>query len=97
MASSYFVSSAIIVAMPLPSELTQLQGRLAAASNDELRRLARALFPDVPARTADLRAATLRLYAIRMTSDEWLAFILRGEPAAIVIDPHDAALLAELE
>jgi hypothetical protein len=85
------------VTMPLPSELMHLQARLAAAANDEIRRLARALFPDAPPRTADLRVATLRLYAIRMTTEEWLAFILHGEPAAIVIDLHDAALLAELD
>lgn len=77
--------------------LGRLQRRIAGAANDELRRLGRRLFPAADERRAGLRAAALRLYAIRMSADEWAAFVLRGEPAAIVIDLSDAALLAELQ
>lgn len=75
-------------------DVTQLQRRLAGASSADLRRLGAALFPG--ATDAGLRAAALRLYAIAMTADEWAGFVLRGEPAAIVIDHSDAALLAAL-
>jgi hypothetical protein len=78
--------------VPRAIDISRVQARVAGASNTEIHRLGAALFPG--ARDAGLRAAVLRLYAIAMTADEWAGFVLRGEPAAIVIDHSDAALLA---
>lgn len=77
-------------------ELRRLQAWLAAASNASIARLARELFPGEDDRTACLRAAALRLYALHMEAEEWLQFLLHGRPAMIAIDPHGRALLHEL-
>ena len=77
-------------------ELRRLQAWFAGASNGDIARLARELFPGEDARAAHLRAATLRLYALRMEPTEWSDLLLHGRPALIAVDSHDAALLHEL-
>jgi hypothetical protein len=77
-------------------DLREIQTALACASNGDLLRLGRALYPGEPERVAGFRAAALRLYAIRMTAEEWSELVLRGAPAVIMVDESDAALLGEL-
>lgn len=72
------------------------QARIACATDAELAELGRLLFPDAPTDRARVRAAVLRLYAIRMDPEEWCAFLEAGTPAALLLDAQDLAILGEL-
>jgi hypothetical protein len=78
------------------SELEILRERLAGASDAELAALAREIFPGIPQPVARLRAAALRLYALRLEPGEWAGLLRHGEPAVIVVDDQEAALVAAL-
>lgn len=78
-------------------ELERARSWLARASNQEILRLGALLFPGRSPRGAYVRAAALRLYALRLSPGEWQAFLLDQSPAAIVVDAHDLALLAEIQ